>query len=446
MAWVVSAYLIASTVFTPLYGRFSDLYGRRIVLSFAIVLFGLATAACALAQTMPQLVAARVLQGAGGGGLLAMAQALLADVVPVRERGRYQSQISVVWACAGIGGPVVGGALTQFLDWPWIFWLNLPVALLALVLTWRALRRLPVAHRRPRIDWAGMALLIVGLTALLLPIARVGQGVAWHEGANLGGVALAVAVLVLFVRHQLRTAHPILPLQLFANRPVLLGCGLQFMCFFLFMAVSVLVPLRLQLVGGLSVGRTALQLLPLTLGIPAAAFFSGRWMSRTGRVRLLQWAGVALVPPGLLALALLPPDQHLASGLTLVLLGFGMGLQMPTTLVALQNAVAPALIGTATGLAAFFRLLGGAVGVAVLNAITLTLLRDALPPQALAHGLESLAQLMATASSGSGLAGADGAFRTVLLISAGLSLLAVPLALGLPDVQLHGGPAAAAVE
>ncbi len=441
MAWVISAYLIAATVATPLYGKFSDIFGRRKVMGLAIVVFGLASAGCALAQTLPQLVFARVLQGAGGGGLLAMAQTVIADVVPLRNRGRYQSYISVTWAVASLLGPVIGGVLTEYLSWPWIFWINLPVALVALVLVNGSLGALPVRHGKPRIDAGGALLLVAGLTALLIPITRVGQGVPWNDPANLACAALALALLVAFVRLEHRHPEPVVPLALFRNRIVVACCVLLFICFFNFIALSVLVPLRLQLVAGYSTADAALHLLPLTLAIPAAAFFSGRWMQRTGRVLPLQRAGVVIAPLALAVLGLTAPAGALGT-VALIAVGLGLGLQLPTTLITAQQSVPPSQIGTVTALTSFFRLLGGAVGVAVLSSVLLLLLREQLPAGATALGAEGLGQLLGVARAAHG-AGGDAAFRAVMFLSAGVTLASCWFVTRLPDLRLHGAAAVA---
>ena len=431
MAWVISGYLIAATVVTPLYGKLGDKVGRRRVLIAAIGLFLIASVACALARTMPQLVLARVLQGAGGGGLIATAQAVIADVVPLRERGRYQSYVSIVWAVASLMGPVVGGVLTEYLSWPWIFWINLPVGLLALALVRSALRSLPagsaaVAGRKTSLDILGAVLLLTGLTALLLPITRVGQGTAWNDAPNLGSAAAAAVLLALFVARQRRHPDPIVPLSLFANPVVVACCGLLFATFFNFIALSVLVPLRLQLVAGLSPADSALRLLPLTVAVPAAAFLAGRWLFRSGRVLPALRLGTLLVPLGLAGAALAGPGGVGATA-ALLLVGAGMGLQMPTVLLTVQQSVARSQIGTVTALIAFFRLLGGAVGIAVLSSIVLGLLHARAPAAA------GLVTSPATAN--------DSAFRVVLFVSAALALVSPWLAARLPDVRLHDGPA-----
>ena len=431
MAWVISGYLIAATVVTPLYGKLGDKVGRRRVLIAAIGLFLIASVACALARTMPQLVLARVLQGAGGGGLIATAQAVIADVVPLRERGRYQSYVSIVWAVASLMGPVVGGVLTEYLSWPWIFWINLPVGLLALALVRSALRSLPagsaaVAGRKTGLDILGAVLLLAGLTALLLPITRVGQGTPWNDAPNLGSAAAAAVLLALFVARQRRHPDPIVPLSLFANPVVVACCGLLFATFFNFIALSVLVPLRLQLVAGLSPADSALRLLPLTVAVPAAAFLAGRWLFRSGRVLPALRLGTLLVPLGLAGAALAGPGGVGATA-ALLLVGAGMGLQMPTVLLTVQQSVARSQIGTVTALIAFFRLLGGAVGIAVLSSIVLGLLHAGAPAAA------GLVTSPATAN--------DSAFRVVLFVSAALALVSPWLAARLPDVRLHDGPA-----
>ena len=441
MAWVISGYLIASTVVTPLYGRLSDLVGRRRVMTIAILIFLLASVGCALAQTLPQLVLARVLQGAGGGGLIATAQSVVADVVPLRQRGKYQSYVSIVWAVASMLGPVIGGVLTEYLSWPWIFWINLPVGLVALALVHRSLKALPVTHRKARIDGVGALLLLSGLTALLIPITRVGQGTAWSDSWNLIGWAIAVALLVVFVLQQRRHPDAIVPMGLFANRTVVTCCALLFVCFFNFIAMSVLVPLRLQLSVGFSAADAALRLLPLTLAIPAAAFASGRWLSRTGRVLPMQRLGVVLVPLALLAMGLAGPTGAVAS-LALIVLGAGMGLQMPTTLITVQQSVPRAQIGTVTALTSFFRLLGGAIGIAVLSSVVLLLLRGHLPAGVSSLDGEGLGKLLDAARGGHAL-GSDAAFKQVMWLSAAVSTVSLWLVTRLPDLQVHDAPSAA---
>jgi EmrB/QacA subfamily drug resistance transporter len=444
LAWVLSGYLIASTVVTPLYGRFSDQFGRPRMMRLALWLFIAASVGCALARDMPQLVGMRVLQGLGGGGLIVLAQALIADLVAPRERGKYQSYVSLVWAVASLVGPVIGGLLTQYLAWQWIFWINLPLGLLTLLLVRRSLATLPVERRVVRVDVTGAVLLLVGLVAGLVPITRVGQGVPWTDPGNLAGGLLCVLLLALFTLQERRHPQPILPLALLRQGAVL-PCALTlFICYAVFIAMSVLVPLRLQLSAGLASGAAALHLLPLTLAIPAAAFIAGRWVYRTGRVRPPLQAGIAMVPVALFALGAVPPTG--AAGLcALVLLGVGVGLQLPTSLLTVQYSVPQADLGAATGLVAFFRLLGGAIGIAVFGSLILALLRTALPggsgsTGALAGGAPAgLGALMdlARAQPG-GLPGGAGdtAFRQLLWLAAAFTLVPWAVALRLPDVRM----------
>jgi EmrB/QacA subfamily drug resistance transporter len=431
IAWVVSGYLIASTVVTPLYGKLGDRVGRRHAITLAIGVFLAASVACALARSMPQLVLARVLQGAGGGGLIATAQAVIADVVPLAQRGRYQSWVSVVWAVASLLGPLVGGALTEYLSWPWIFWINLPAGLLALVLVRRGLAGLRVEPARTPVDAVGALLLLLGLTALLLPITRVGQGTPWTDTANLAGWLLSGALLAGFVRQERRHPDAILPPALLANRVVVAGGALIFICFFNFIALTVLVPLRLQLGPAISVIDAALHLLPLTLAIPIAAFVTGRWMSASGRVLPALRLGVGLVPVGLAASALAGSTGAPALA-ALIVTGVGIGLQMPTVLIVVQESVPRERVGTATALTAFFRQLGGAVGVAVLGAVVFGQLQGAGPLGPIGEGLHAAA----VTAVGSG----DAAFRQVLLLGAAIALVGCWPARKMPDVRLHAAP------
>jgi EmrB/QacA subfamily drug resistance transporter len=447
MAWVVSAYLVASTVVTPIYGKLSDIYGRRATLTSAIAIFLVASVGCALAQTMPQLIAWRILQGIGGGGLISIAQATIADVIPLRERGRYQGYISGVWALASLAGPVIGGYLTNYLSWHWIFWINLPVGLLALAVIRRSLRSLPAGHARRNIDYVGAVLFAVGLTALLIAITRIGQGKPLTESLNFSLLTGSVAVLLLFGWYEKRIAEPVIPLAMFRNRTVAICCLTLFLVFFQMISMSVLLPLQLQLVGGAAPDVAALRLLPMTLLVPCGAFLAGRLMSRTGRYKPLQIGGGIATSLAIVGLAFTEPHHAWLMAIVMAVLGLGIGFQLPTGLVATQNAVPPAQVGLATALTAFSRMLGGAVGVAVLTSILISLLRNALPDAGPLIGGEMLMDLFHSANAGGvnaqGKAEHDAvasAFRNLFLICASISVISPLLMTGLREQELRGRP------
>lgn len=222
LAWVISGYMVAMTVAVPIYGKLGDLYGRRRMILTGISLFTLASIACAMAQDMPQLVLARVLQGIGAGGMVSVSQAIIGDFVPPRERGRYQGYFSSMYAAASVAGPVLGGWLTEYLSWRWVFWINLPLGLVALWAIRRALADMPVQRREAQVDYLGAMLLILGLGSLLLGITLVGQGHAWADPAVLALFGCALLGLALFIAHERRCPEPLLPLSLFGNRVAVL--------------------------------------------------------------------------------------------------------------------------------------------------------------------------------------------------------------------------------
>ncbi|MGN6389831.1 MAG: MDR family MFS transporter [Burkholderiaceae bacterium] len=437
LAWVVSGYLVAVAVATPIYGKIGDLVGRRATLSFAIALFLLASVACALAQSMPMLVAARILQGLGGGGLISVAQAIIADVVAPRERGRYQGYVSGMYAIASVVGPLAGGVLTHYLSWRWIFWINLPLGAAALLISRRALATLPVPRVARRIDYPGAVLLSAGLTMLLVAITRVGQGVAWAAPLNLALFGAAAIVLAAFVWHETRAPEPILPLSLFRIPTVTLCCGVLFVAFFQVIALSVLVPLQLEMATGVGADGAAVRLVPLTLAIPLGAFTGGRLMSRVGRAKPFQLAGTALVPPAVLAIALIDPRAALPATLAMIAAGFGIGLQFPTSMVAVQTAVPARHIGVATATTAFFRSLGAAIGVAILTAILLASLQEHAPAGGAASGGEFLRHIAdGVAKTGEAAQSIREAFRKIFTISAAVALASFCLTLRLRDETL----------
>lgn len=431
LAWVVAGYLVASTVATPVYGKLGDLYGRRLLLSVAVAIFLVASVACAMANSMPMLIAARILQGIGGGGLISTAQAIVGEVVPLRERGRYQGYISVVYAAASVGGPVLGGYLTHLLSWRWVFWINLPLGLLAIWAARRALKRLPVPGVRLPIDYLGAILLTTGLSLFLVAITRVGQGIPLGSAQTLGMLGVAMVLLALFVWQEHRAVEPLIPPAIFKIRTVWISCAILFISFFQVISLSTLVPFGMQTLDRLGPDQAALQLIAFSLAIPVGAFASSRWMTYSGRYKPLQLIGTALLPLASFALAALGPHPTLATASALSVAGFAIGMTLPTSLVAVQNAVGQNNIGIATAMAGLFRSMGGAIGVAALSAILFALMgsESVGNASAIEHGL----QIFPATQPGM----AEHAFRITFYCGAAVALLAHGLAWLIPETPLR---------
>jgi len=435
LAWVVSGYMVAMTIAVPLYGKLGDLYGRRLMILTGTAIFTLASVACALAQDMPQLIAARVLQGLGAGGMISVSQAIVGDLVPPRERGRYQGYFSGMYAVASVAGPVLGGCLTEYLSWHWVFWVNLPLGLCAWWALHRALGRSGRTRPEARVDYAGAVLLTLGLGSLLLSITWVGQGHPWTSPAVVGLAAVALVGLIVFVAHERRTAQPLMPLHLFGNPVAVLCWTTLFFASFQSISLTMLEPLRMQSVTGAGADSAALHLLPLAMGLPIGAFSGGRLTSRTGRYKPQILTGALLMPVAILGLAFTPVQAGLPSAVCLLLIGIACGLQFPTSLVGAQSAVAPHDMGVVTSTTNLFRSLGGAVGVACMSSALLALMLQA--GLGRFEGGDLLLGSVQTQGHEVGTV-LSGVFRHLLIGSAAVSLLGTLAALALPDRPLRG--------
>lgn len=372
LSWIVAGYLLTSTASTPVYGKMSDLYGRRTLLQIAIAVFVAASVLCGLAQDMPQLIAARALQGLGGGGLISMAQAVIADVISPRERGRYQAYLSGVWATASVGGPVLGGFFVDYLTWRWVFWINLPLGVAAFILCRRALVRLATPRAQRRIDYLGAALLTAAVADLLLIASWGGATFSWTSPTLLVLIAAAPLLVGAFMVQELRAAEPILPPRLFANAVISMASLISFIVAMAMFGAIVLLPVFLQLVIGAGAGHSGILLIPLMGGTVVGAFTSGQLMRRSGRYKPFPLAGLAM---STLAFALMATMDAATPPATAMIymgfLGIGIGMSMPVMLVAVQNAAEPRDIGVATATVAFFRSLGGSFGAAILWSVLL---------------------------------------------------------------------------
>ena len=369
LSWVVTAYLLALTVVTPLYGKLGDLYGRKIVLQGALVLFLIGSALCGLAQGMAELIAFRALQGLGGGGLMVGAQAAIGDVVSPRERGRYMGLFGAVFGVASVAGPLLGGFLTTHLSWRWIFYVNLPLGVLALIVLAFAL---PSAAQRVqhRIDYLGAALLALGLSALVLLTTLGGNSYAWGSALIVGLGVVAVIAIVAFVAVERRAAEPVLPPVLFSNRVFSVTSAIGFVIGLAMFGALTYLPLFQQVVRGLSPTESGLQLLPLMAGLLVASIGSGQIITRTGRYKPFPIAGTAIAAVGMLLLSRLDADTTtVQAGLYMAIFGFGLGLVMQVLVLAVQNAVPYEQLGVATSAATLFRSIGGSLGTAILGAI-----------------------------------------------------------------------------
>ncbi|MBJ9976876.1 MFS transporter [Pseudomonas sp. S75] len=435
LAWVISGYMVAMTVAVPIYGKLGDLYGRRRMILTGTALFTLASIGCALAQNMEQLVLARVVQGIGAGGMVSVSQAIIGDFVPPRERGRYQGYFSSMYALASVAGPVLGGWLTAYLSWRWVFWINLPLGLCAWWVIRRALSGLSVKRRQARVDVLGAVLLTLGLGSLLLGITLVGQGQAWTATPVVVLFACASLGLAAFVAHERRCAEPLLPLELFGNRVAVLCWCVIFFASFQSISLTMLMPLRLQSITGAGADSAALHLLPLAMGLPIGAFSGGRLTTLTGRYKPQILAGALLMPLAIIGMALTEPQSIGWSALFMLLTGIAGGLQFPTSLVGTQSAVGIEDIGVATSTTNLFRSLGGAMGVACMSSLLLALLHDG----GLAGvGNPLLGSLQGGHGDPAGQAHLMQAFTDLLLASAGVAVLGLVAALALPDRQLRG--------
>jgi len=369
ISWVVTAYLLTSTISTPLYGKLSDQFGRKGLFQFAIVIFLIGSALSGLSQNMTQLIAFRGIQGLGAGGLMAMAFTIIADVVSPRERGRYQGYFSATFALSSIAGPLLGGFFTDSLSWRWIFLINIPVGIVALVVT-SAVLKLPFRRQSHKIDYFGASLMLVGVTAALLVTVWGGNQYAWGSPTIVGLSVVAVTLIVGFLLWERKAAEPILPPSLYHIGIFRVSTSVSFLLSMIMFGAIIYLPLYLQLVDGVSAMVSGLLMIPLMMGVLSASVLSGQVVSRTGRYKVFPVVGSVLVVVGVVLLSQLGlHTSHLTMSAYVAVLGAGMGMTMQVMMVSVQNAVPATQIGAATAAVTFYRSLGGAFGTSLFGAV-----------------------------------------------------------------------------
>ena len=389
LSWVVTAYLLTSTATTPLWGKISDLYGRRLIFQVAIVIFLIGSALSGLSQNMGQLIAFRALQGVGGGGLFAIALSIIGDVIPPRERGRYQGYFGAVFGVSSVAGPLLGGWLTDTVGWRWIFYINIPVGLAALVITSMALT-MPVVRREHRIDYLGAAAIVGAVTCLLLYLDWRGNDYGWTELGALALLAGAALLTVAFVLIERRTPEPIIPLRLFRNQVFTVGNIFAFLAGIAMFGTIIFLPVYLQAVKGFSPTQSGLALLPAIIGIFSTSITSGQLITRTGRYKIFPVIGAVVMTVAMVLLSRLGVDTPFWQvALYEYLFGAGLGFTMQTIVTAVQNSVEYRDMGAATSSTTFFRQMGGSMGAAVFGAVLSSRLAHYLAEQLARAGIHT---------------------------------------------------------
>lgn len=376
LSWVVTAYLLASTAATPLWGKLGDMYGRKKLFQSVIVIFLIGSALCGISQSMGELIAFRALQGLGGGGLIALSMAIVGDIVPPRDRGRYQGVFGGVFGAASVLGPLLGGVFVDHLTWRWVFYINLPIGVVALAVI-AAVLHIPVRRATHRIDYLGMALVAAAATSLVLMTSLGGTTWPWDSPQIIGLAVLGVALIAAFVVVERRADEPVLPPRLFRIRTFWLCSVISFVIGFAMFGALTFLPTFLQVVHGYSPTLSGVHMIPMVIGMLLSSTISGQIVSRTGHYKIFPILGTAVTVVGLLLLHRL--DEFTSTwvmSLYFLVFGLGLGLVMQVLILAVQNAVGYEDLGSATSGATFFRSIGASFGVSIFGTIFTSTLND----------------------------------------------------------------------
>ncbi|MEE6261351.1 MDR family MFS transporter [Plantactinospora sonchi] len=463
-SWVVTAYLLASTASTPLYGKMADLLGRRPVFLFSIGTFLVGSLLAGLSQNMTQLIITRGIQGIGAGGLMTLAFTIISDVVTPRERGRYQGLFGAVFGVSSVAGPLVGGYFAEH-NWRWIFYINVPLAIVAIIVCYHVMRLIPFKRRKHAIDWIGAALLVAAVSSLLLALSWGGNEYAWGSGVIIGLFVAGAVLGVVFLLQEARVAEPILPLKLFRRPTFALANTAGFVLGLVMFGSIIFIPLYLQIVKGASPTDSGLLMLPMMAGVIVTSVLSGQAISRIGRYKWFPVAGAAVLVLGMLLFTRLEVDSPLwMAFIYMVIIGIGLGLCMQSLVLAVQNAVEVRDLGAGTSAATFFRSLGGSFGVAILGAVLSAQLAAGLGdrlPAAIAQlppeqqgqfagasheiSINEPAKILAlpTPVRDAIQESFVGALHIVFLVAGLIAILAVVVTLAMPNRELRGGPPSA---